>query len=244
MHGTAELRGDHVLTTYREAGSEGTLPTHVELYRRNGTGYTFVQRFDTPCPGLHGSFSNQDHTAFGCTDGVLVVTQNGTSFTARKIANPSDIGTGVRIGTLAGHPAVTHFVGIAAPGHLFAVDPVAGSITRIGWAEGRTRRAHTFDAEGENFLALDDQGVLHVLDVTNGWQVRAALPVIATMPTAAPFPSIAVSQTRPQAFVSDPVGRRIAEINLATASVGGGLMLDVAPTGVAWLGFAQEHDHD
>ncbi len=244
MHGTAEPRGNYLLTTWRAADAASTLPSHVELYRRNGTGYDFVQRFAQECPGLHGSYSNEDHSAFGCTDGVLVITQAGDTFTASKIANPADIGTGVRIGTLAGHHHVGNFIGIAAPGHLFDIDPVAGTIARITWADGRTQRAHSFDAAGENFLVLDDLGVLHLLDAEDHWNVRATLNVIDTMPTAAPFPAIAVSSAQEQAFVSDPLGRRIAVVDLHGASVVERITLTFAPTSLAWLGIAEHHAHD
>ena len=243
MHGTAEPRGDFMLTTFRPVGAASTSPNQVELHRRAGAGYTFVERFAPACPGLHGSFSNAGHTAFGCTDGVLVVSQNGSTFTARKIANPADMGAGVRIGTVTGHHDLAQLVGIASPGHLFAIDPVAGSISRITWADGRTRRAHAFDAEGKNLLVLDDLGVTHVLDAANQWAVRASVPTIDTMPAAAPFPSIAVSGRSPVAFVSDPLGRRLVELDLTTPKVAERRALDFSPTGLVWLGVAV-HDHD
>lgn len=243
MHGTAEPRGNHLLATHRAADAAGTLPSHVDLYRRNGSGYDFVRRFDVECPGLHGSYSNRHHSAFGCTDGVLVITQNGEDFTARKIANPADIGAGVRIGTLAGHPSVERFIGIASPGHLFEVDPAAGTITRIDWAEGRTRRAHRFDAEGANFLVLDDEGTLHVLDAAHGWAKRASLAAVPTMPADAPFPSIAASGADDLAFVSDPLGRQVAVIELDQPRVARRISLDFSPTGLVWLGI-ESHDHE
>ncbi len=36
MHGTAEPRGDYLLTTFRAEGASGTLPSAVELYQRSG----------------------------------------------------------------------------------------------------------------------------------------------------------------------------------------------------------------
>lgn len=243
MHGTAEPRGDYLLTTYRTPGATSTLPAQVELYRRDGAGYAFVQRFAETCPDLHGSFSNEKHTAFGCSDGVLVVTQAGDVFTARKLANPADTPAGVRIGTLVGHHGLDGFVGIASPGRLYAIDPTAGTIAPIAWAEGRTRRAHAFDVEGENFLVLDDQGVLHLLDVAAGFAVRATLPAIAAMPAAAPFPSIAVSHAADRAFISDPQGRAIVVVDTAARTLASTLRLDFSPSGLAWLG-VEGHSHD
>lgn len=243
MHGTAEPRGNFLLTTYRDAGSESTLPTQVELYQRNGSGYSFVQRFDDTCPGLHGSYSNEGHSAFGCTDGVLVVTQDGNSFSARKLPNPVDLDPGVRIGTLTGHPERANFIGIASPGHFFDIDPVAGTLTRIDWAEGRTRRAHAMDAEGRHLLILDDQGTLHVLDGNAGWAVRATLPAITSMPTAAPFPAIVVNRAADRAYLSDPNGARIVVVNLETAALATPIALNFNPTLLTWVGIERHDDH-
>jgi hypothetical protein len=243
MHGTAEPRGNYLLTTYRPAGAATTLPSQVELYRRNGATYEFVQRFAEACPDLHGSFSNEGHTAFGCSDGVLVVSQAGDTFTAKKIANPAGTPAGVRIATLTGHHGWAGFVGIASPGSLFTIEPVAGTISPINWATGRTRRAHSFDAEGKNFLVLDDLGSLYVLDPNAAFASRATLPAIASMPAAAPFPTIAVSASKDRAYVSDPVGNAIAVVNLETPAVSERLPLTFSPAGLAWLGISG-HAHD
>jgi hypothetical protein len=244
MHGTAEPRGNFLLTTYREAGSETTLPSQVELYQRSDdSGYSFVQRFETPCPRLHGSYSIASHSAFGCSDGVLVVTQDGSNFSARKLPNPVDLDPGVRIGTIIGHPERANFIGIASPGHFFDIDPVAGTLTRINWAQGRTRRAHAMDAKGRHLLILDDQGTLHVLDGNAGWAVRATLPAITSMPTAAPFPTIAVNRAAHRAYLSDPNGSRIVVVDLETASLAAPIALNFNPTLLTWVGIERHDDH-
>lgn len=241
MHGTAEPRGDHLLTTHRDADAATTLPDRVDLYRRQGVTYQFVERFEEHCPGLHGSYSNEGHTAFGCTDGVLVVSQQGEQFTARKIGHPTDMPENARIGTLAGHHALNVFAGLASPGHLFVVDPDNATLTPVNWAEGRTRRAHGFDAHGEHFLMLDDQGDLHLIE-TATWTVRARLRAIDVMPAAAPWPSLSFSQRDAIAHVSDPEGRAIVEINLETAQISRRLPLDFKPLALTWLGIG-EHAH-
>ncbi|WP_337877961.1 hypothetical protein [Caldimonas sp.] len=243
MHGTAEPRGNFLLTTYREAGSQSTLPSQVELYQRNGSGYSFVQRFEEACPGLHGSYSNESHSAFGCTDGVLIVTQDGSSFSTRKLPNPDDMPVDARIGTILGHPERSTFIGIASPGHFFDIDPVAGTLTRINWAEGRTRRAHAMDAQGRHLLILDDQGTLHLLDGHAGWAVRARLPAIASMPTAAPFPAIAVNRAANRAYLSDPNGARIVVVDLDTATLATPIALNFNPTLLTWVGIERHDNH-
>lgn len=240
MHGTAEPRGDYLLTTWRAAGTTSTLPERVELYRRQGAGYQFVQRFDTPCPGLHGSYSNQRYSAFGCTNGVLLVEQNGDTFTARKLAYPSGLASGVRIGTVLGHDTQTGFVGIASPGYLFDIDPVANQIRTIAWADGRTQRSVKFDRRGKTLMVLDDLGSLHLLDASAGWSRRGTLPVVGSMPAAAPFPSMTVNQARDLAYVADPTGKQIAVVDVQRAAIHTRLALNFSPNGLIWLGIRRE----
>jgi len=242
MHGTAEPRGDWLLTTWRAEGTESTLPSQVELHERHGDHFHHVQRFAPECPGLHGSYSNANYTAFGCTDGVLVVHQNGNDFTAQKINNPPDLGEGVRIGTITGNHHMGNFVGLAS-GRMFEINPVAGTITRIEWADGeRIFRAGAIDSEGENLLALDDVGTLHILS-TNGWRKRAELSaLIADMPQAAPYPTVVVSGEDDKAWVSDPKGQRLHTVDIDDAQLRDSIALNFNPGGMAWVGIA-EHQH-
>lgn len=244
MHGTAEPRGDWLLTTWRAEATPGgsTLPSQVELYHRHDDHYHFERRFDEQCPMLHGSYSNEKYSAFGCSDGILVVKQDGDTFTARKIDNPADIGENVRIGAIIGNAHYGKFVGIASPGHLFEIDPEAGRISRIQWGEGLIRRAHAMDAEGENLLVLDSTGTVHILDVKT-WRKRAEIAgVIANMPAKAPYPSFAVSAAHDKAWLSDPQGQRLHTIDLDEARVQGSIALNFSPTNMVWLGLP-EHKH-
>lgn len=240
MHGTAEPVGDYLLTTHRVAGSSSTLPVQVELHRRSGNGYSFVQRFEPLCPNLHGSASNARYTAFGCSDGVLVIAHGANgNFTARKLPNPADMPAGAGIGTLKGHGKAARFVGLASPGALFEIDPETGSFRRIDWARDRTVRAHLFDRSGTRYLVLDNLGTMHTLSAANGFAPQASSTVVAQMPTAAPFPRMVTSLARDEVFVSDIAARQIAVVDPATAAVRKRLELGFAPTALAWLGVAQ-----
>ncbi|WP_051237589.1 hypothetical protein [Ottowia thiooxydans] len=242
MHGTAEPRGDWLLTTWKAPETAGTTPTHVELYERHGDHFHQAKRFEQECPGLHGSYSNTNYTAFGCSDGVLVIRQAGQEFTAQKIPNPASMASGVRISTIIGNDHMTSFVGIGSGGNMFEIDPVAGAIKRIDWAEGRVRRAHALDAEGASLLVLDDIGTLHILS-TKDWSKRAALTsVISSMPTAAPYPALAVSANDDKVWISDPQGRRLHAVDIGDAAVKGSVALNFNPGGLTWLGISA-HAH-
>lgn len=242
MHGTAEPRGEFLIATYRAAEADGTLPDQVELYKRDGTGYRLVRRFEEKCSGLHGSFSNERHTAFGCTDGVLLVTQADETFAAHKIANPPEMRPDARIGTITGHHATPTLIGLAAPGLLFAIDPDGKTIAAIEWAAERIPRAYAFDSEGDSFLVLDDRGFLHILDRRTDWSTRATIKLLEAMPAQAPFPGVTVSHADELAYVSDPAGRGLIIVDLATATVKERVPLAFSPTALVWLGIAG-HDH-
>jgi len=135
-----------------------------------------------------------------------------------------------------------NFVGLAS-GRMFEINPVAGSITRIEWADGeRIFRAGAIDSEGENLLALDDVGTLHILS-TNGWRKRAELSaLIADMPQAAPYPTVVVSGEDDKAWVSDPKGQRLHTVDIDDAQLRDSIALNFSPGGMAWVGIA-EHEH-
>lgn len=144
----------------------------------------------------------------------------------------------MRIGTIAGHPKEVRFIGLAAPGHVFEIDPARSAITPITWAEGRTRRAHAFDRTGRHFVLLDDTGVTHWLDAQAQWRVAKTLPVVAQMPTAAPFPTLLSSRARDTLFVTDVAAKQIAVIDSQNIAVTQSIGLDFSPNGQAWLGIA------
>ncbi|MDO5623775.1 MAG: hypothetical protein Q4G71_03710 [Pseudomonadota bacterium] len=238
VHGTAEPRGDHMLVSARSADAPGTLPDVIDLYHKGAQGWQLVSRLDGQCPHMHGSYSSGAYSVFGCADGVLVVSQSGTTFSTRKIANPPDMPEGRRIGTLIGHAKLTRFVGLASPGHVFDIDPANATITSIAWAEGRTRRAHAFDRTGRYFVLLDDTGTTHWLDASAQWRVARQLPVLAQMPTSAPFPQLVASRSRNEMFLTDASAREVAVLDSDAQAVKRRIRLDFAPAALAWTGIA------
>ncbi|MFK7966265.1 MAG: hypothetical protein AB8C46_20060 [Burkholderiaceae bacterium] len=244
MHGTAEPRGRYLLTTWRAPDNRDTLPEQVELYVYEESGYQLVTRFEETCPRLHGSFANESHTAFGCEDGVLVVSQSGDTFTASKLANPAGLPEDVRIGSVYGHHDSVSFIGFARPGYLFEIDPVANEIHPITWP-GQQVVTTAFANEGKSFLVMDEAGTVHMLDATAGWSVSASVPAASGIPEEGSQPSIEPHGHEPAAYVSDPLGKRIVVLDLASGSASDTIAVEFAPGQVRWLGIAEdEHDHD
>lgn len=249
MHGAAQARGEFLLSSIRNPASTSTLPDNVGLYKNNAGIFEEQSIFSDDCPGLHGSAQNTNKILFGCTDGVLVITQNGNEFTSSKILNTADFSGTMRIGTVEMHEDSSDAIGIAS-GKIFVIDTLANSMTPINWvdrsiasAPGAT--AYDFADDGELFVILDNQGYITTID-TNNWQVIDRFKVVAS-----DFTNLATG-TRYElaltpghnAYVSDPITKKIHEIDLDENTSTEILQLNFTPLKITWLGIAEPSGHD
>lgn len=249
VHGLAEPVGNKLLTVFRAADAPSANPTHIDLYQRNAASYTFDRRLDTRCDGMHGSFSSGSHTVVGCTDGVMVVTHTGTTtVTDKKVTTP------LRVTTVVGHPKLSgQFIGIGTEGttasppvttRFYAIDAAAGTSATLplaGWDTGRVRRAHAMDRSGTRFAVVDDQGSLRTAVRQSGaWAAGVAVTgVVPTMPTAAPWPAIAVNNAKDEFYVTDPVAKQLVTVNSQTGAVISRTALGFTPSAITWTGIAR-----
>ncbi|MDO5290490.1 MAG: hypothetical protein Q4F13_12765 [Pseudomonadota bacterium] len=239
VHGLAEPRGSYMLVSARTDDAPSALPNVIDLYHQNAQQqWTLVQRLDGQCPGMHGSASNASYSAFGCTDGVLLVQQQGDQFSTQKIANPEGLPEGVRISSLRGHAQVGQFIGLARGGRVFSIDPAAGSIAPVAWSSAAEPgfRTVTFNRTGSRLMILDTQGTAHWLDSTQQWRVSGSASAIAQMPSSAPYPWTVSSGARDEFFVTDPQGRQVVVLDGEQPAVKRQIALDFAPADVAWMG--------
>ena len=252
MHGAAQGRGDYLISTVRDPATTSTLPDRVAVYHAHNGYFTDESIFSETCPGLHGSAQNENQITFGCTDGVLVITQTGETFTASKIPNPASFTGTTRIGSLVGDHAVEEFVGIAA-GQFFAINTSTNTISAINWADASVTPAasaiaYNFAEDGEFFVILDNQGKLTILDTTD-WSVRGRVQAITSNLAALPAGSKFELALTPGhlAYVSDPIANQVKQIDLDKAEVTDTIQLDFVPNKITWLGIAEpasgEHAH-
>jgi hypothetical protein len=245
VHGLGEPVDNKMLTVSRAADALDTLPTHLNLYQRSGSGYTFDRQLDTRCDGMHGSFSSGSYTVAGCSDGVLLVKHtSATTVTSQKVTTP------LRVGTLAGHPKLPdNFIGVASEGvapapvttRFYAINGDAASSTELtptGWTTGTVRRAHGFDRSGTRFYILDNLGTLIVFQRQgNAWvnaaRISGAVPV---MPTAAPWPVITANGARDEVYITDPAGQKLVVLNSSTNAIAARRDLGYTPSNAVWLG--------
>ena len=249
MHGVAEPREEFLLTTYRPAEAASTLPDQVELYKFNSTNetYEFVERFAETCPSLHGAFSTIDASVFGCSDGVLVIEQEGETFTASKIENPASITEGERIGGFSGH-ADGHVLAAWASGKLYQLDIDAASLTLVDWTQGEgvEYSSAKMDDEGAVLMVLDKQGTVYFLNVEDNFSRLGTLQVIAEMPelTGHGRVAIATNHATEEAYFVDSVAKKIIVIDVEERELLDPIELTFTPSALAWVGIAEaEHDH-
>lgn len=250
IHGIGEPVDNKLLTVSRADDAPDTLPTHLELYLRNGTGFNYARQIPTRCNGMHGSFSSGNHTATGCLDGMLLVRH----ITATDVDNGQKLLTPVRIGTIAGHPKLPdRFFGIGNQGsnaappvttRFFAVD-ATGNAARVnevvpqGWEAGRVRRAHAFDRSGQRFYILDNEGALTVMQhqADSGWTTAARIPAfVPNMPTAAPWPVIVANGAKDEIYMTDPLASQLIVASAVNGTVAARHALNYVPSGAAWVG--------
>lgn len=264
MHGAAQARGDYLISTIRDADSATTLPDKVAVYEQHGDHYHEELVFDELCPGLHGSAQNEHFISFGCTDGVLLIEQDGATFTAGKLANTADFADSMRIGTLVGTEHAEHFVGFAGAS-AFAIHAHDGDMELIDWqaAEGAALTGYGFADNGSKFVLLDNQGYLTILNYhghehANGDAGEAAEPAfefaakvqlttadVATMPEGSRF-ELAISASDDKVYVTNPIEQTLLTVDIADAEIVASKQLNFMPHKLVWLGIAQPaeaHSH-
>jgi len=242
MHGTAEVRGDFVLTTLRESGTESSLPERVALFEVHGDHFHQEQVFEESCPALHGSFQTEDYTAFACSDGVLAIEQQGSVFTAKKISNPVSMIEGVRIGSLKGSEESNVMIGKASS-DFFLVDLASQSITPLNWQQeaNLTSVAYGFDGHNEHMLILDSEGHLNLYSAESNWQFESRIDVFETLAEDAK-PLIVSSKAHELVYIIN--GQEVTTIDLHDSEVIAHFDLDFTPGKAAWLGVSGEKEHE
>ncbi|TMO73412.1 5-methyltetrahydrofolate--homocysteine methyltransferase [Pseudoalteromonas sp. S3785] len=264
MHGVAEPRGEHLLSTIRRDDAENTsvakvLPDQVGVYHFHDGEYELEQTLELTCPDLHGAAQNHDYVVFGCSDGVLIAHEHDDVYEAQKVANIEAVGT-ERIGTLYGHESSDTIFGIAA-GHdgsgsvLLSIHPENAEMEEVELqlADGASAVSYSFSASGEHFLVLDSLGFLNVLsghdhDGEMHWELAGQVDIteqdVSTMPEGMSF-SMTVAQNGEFAYVADPIAQHIVQVHLEDLEVEGELELTFPPAGLTWLGVAEvEDDHN
>lgn len=253
QHGAAQARGEFLLSTLRDENSSTTLPSQVALYKQHGDHFHQEQVFSENCPNLHGSAQNQDFVVFGCSDGVLVIEQQGNTFSATKLANSSDITGTQRIGTLAGETEAKHFVGIAGAS-VFAIDTKGANMTQLDWQPGSATAVWGmgFADSNKRFVLLDNTGHLTIFRYNpepaagqSAFTFRSKVKVteadLAELPAGSRF-QLAISAADDKVYITDPIAKQLITIDAHDAEIKSRKQLNFTPHRITWLGIADPSD--
>lgn len=242
MHGTAEIRGEFVLTTLRDNESESSLPEQVALLEVHDDHFHQEQIFETTCPALHGSFQTEKYIAFACGDGVLAIEQQGSVFNPQKIVNPVDMPEGVRIGSLKGSSESNVMIGASRAG-FFLVDLAGQTITPFSWQQEESLVSVTygFDGHNEHMLILDNKGHLNMFAAENNWALDKRIAVFDALAEDAK-PTIIASKAHEFIYIINE--QEVTTIDLHEGTVVGHFDLNFVPGKAAWLGIAGEEAHE
>lgn len=225
-HGAAVVLGDTVLIGYYELG-------RVDAYSRTG------ERLETftGCPGLHGEATLTGVAAFGCEDGVLLITQEGDTFTARKLENPAGTPEDVRVSTLSAHEGAAVFVGNFGDGLAF-IDPASETLEVTALDAAPLRFA--FSHDGEKVLALTASGMLEAYSAATGApldRVRVMQPIDASGGYGTyDAPSLTVGEEA--VYVGVPKLGQVVEVMTESLNVSRRLDVPGKPGSVALLALA------
>lgn len=258
MHGAAEPRGEHVLATVRRADADTAsgnpvLPDQVGVYHLHEGEYEQEEILGVNCPDLHGAAQNENYIAFGCSDGVLLVEDMDGLFVPSKIANPAELSTDLRVGSLFGHEHSEQLIGRASALEWVSIDPVEGEMQMIDWQPVADAQSvsYGFSFDGERFLILDNQGYLtilesHIHDGHMEWEYTPRIDITeenpADLPEGQRF-TMTIAQNANLAYISDPMAQHIVIVDLEDGDVVGQIELDFAPAFITWLGIPEVHDH-
>ena len=245
MHGVAKLAGGKLFVTYRDASiTDTTLPDEVERYDFVNGAFNFEERYNETCPRLHGAAANAHVVAFGCSDGVLAIDLHDADYPTIKLGNPDSLAADSRIGTLAAHPDVEELVGIAGD-QFFVIDAeaAADNYSELIIGDGVGRIAQGFDAHGEVFYVMGDDGKLRLFHPADGWVLAATIDVTGPLGEDDASPAIANSGTVDRLFVLNPNNQTITEIDTHEGDIVRTVDLDFTASGLVWLGLP-DHDHD
>ncbi|WP_261994353.1 hypothetical protein [Streptomyces sp. t39] len=164
------------------------------------------------CASPRGDAVTRRGVVIGCADGALLVRESGGRFTAERIPYGEDVPAAERATAFrhrAGSDTLTALAGARA---VWVLDVTDRTWTRV--ATGPVVAANTA-GEGSSLMVLAADGALHGYDIATGERTARTGPLLTGPPDAgadrAGTPLVEVDRSR--AYVNDPAGKRVFEID-------------------------------
>ncbi len=251
MHGTAEPVNDKFIIATKRNVAETSLPNLLTVYEKHDDHFHSHQELTEECPLLHGSATNGKYTVFGCADGIVTVTFDGTeTFTTSKLLNSNTdlanqtctnqqgITNPARIGAFLPFDAHHQFTLSRVCGKLYRVNPVSQEIKQIAWTSDSTLTVANMKFVGlhsEYLAILDNTGKVHILDIQQNFKplrsfTTAVGGILVSNPNTGKLHII--SGTDKKIFTIDPTSDTITSNDLS-----------FTPANATWFGYKAPHSH-
>jgi hypothetical protein len=233
-HGVAVPLGTRVAISVADpAGAAGELPPHLEVRDRAGA---TLARAD--CPQLHGETAGAGWAAFGCADGIALLTLDGAAAPrSAKLSYPAQGGEQQRAFALQSDARGRRIVGSFGPRALVVIERASGAGRVV--AVAGTIASFAVDARTGAIVVLGTDGLLRRIDPASGRQTAARRVVGAPFRAVWDRPSPKLVARGGLVAVSDPARARVAVLRVAARGAlkpVRTLRVPGAPTSVAFAG--------
>jgi len=194
----------------------------VEVRAADGS---LVASPDARCPEPRGSAPTRRGVVFGCADGALVVAEADGVFTGRTIDYPYPVPAAERATEFRHRPGATTLAARAGARGVWQLDIRAGAWTLV---ETGPVLATGTAGEGSWLLTVAADGVLRAYDPVRGTETARTRVLDPVDPgNQAASPVVLVDASR--AYVNDPAGGRVLEIDYADLRVARTFPVGITP---------------
>lgn len=176
-HGVAVASHGHLLISVGETVDPpdpawgASIPVGVAVYDLTDTSATVHE--SGVCSKLHGETAQDSYVAYGCEEGVLLASYDGTEFSSEVLPYPD--GSSGRAFTLKSDAASPVIVGDFGPAFV-SIDPLARTVTSHSLPAGQ--KAYEFAGDGEHLLVLAVDGNLYRVSLGDFSVDGAPLPLV------------------------------------------------------------------
>lgn len=231
-HGVGVMLGDTLIAT--NPTPEARLPVGPAVFNAEGE---IVAAFDN-CPGLHGkAILTGERVAFGCDDGVAIVSRDGDTWVTTKIAEDAE----ARIGNFTYQAETGVLLGNWSEDSYALVDVEANTISEVTLPLNIWIAPPALNPlNAEQVVVLTQDGSLHTVKAVTGEVVATATEIVTAYAVPedenarTPRPALAIAGG--YAYVSDPIAGTLHIISLSDMSEVAVMELGVHVTSIAVLG--------
>ncbi|MFD6281266.1 hypothetical protein ACFWFI_37740 [Streptomyces sp. NPDC060209] len=194
---------EHLLALTNRSGT-----AKVSVYDREGRP---VASPDVECEDPRGDAVTRRGVVLGCADGALLVREMDGAFTADRIPYGDDAPAAERAAVFRHRPGSDTLTAPAGNEAVWVLD-----VTDRAWKRVETGPvvAAGTAGEGSPLLVLETDGALHGYDIATGKQIsRTERLLTGPQRTGADKNAPVIEVDRSRAYVNDPEGKRVYEID-------------------------------